>query len=89
MVNDADFYTNALLVPLQQTKEKPVQRPSQAIRDKDLRRPQGRARRQSLAVHLKTLKVLKNQEMKAVNLHLAVLDAVEEEEKQVWPLWLS
>ena len=89
MENDADFYTNALLVPLQQTKEKPVQRPSKEIKDKDLRRPQGRARHQSLAVHLKTLKVLKSQEMKAVNLHLAVLDAVEEEEKQVWPLWLS
>ena len=89
MVNDADFYTNALLVPLQPTKEKPVQRPSKEIKDKDLRRLQSRARLQSLAVHLKTLKVLRNQEMKAVNLHLAVLDAVEEEEKQVWPLWLS
>ena len=89
MVNDADFYTNALLVPLQRTEEKPVPRPSKETRDKDLRRLQSRARLQSLAVHLKTLKVLKNQEMKAVNLHLAVLDAVEEEEKQVWPLWLS
>jgi len=81
MANDADFYINALLVLLQQMKEKPVPRPSTMTRDKDLRRPQGRA--QSQAVPQKNLKVLTLEKLTMMKTHAVALDVVEEEERQL------